>query len=110
MSAATMPTPAPASPLMTAAEFLAQYGNQSGVELVKGRVVRLPMPGGKHGEVYINAGAIIREFVKRLGLGRVMSNDTFIQVESDPDTFRGADVCFLSYERLPKDQEHRPTG
>lgn len=31
-----------------------------------------------------------------------MSNDTFIRISAD--TARGADVCFLSYARLPADQ------
>ena len=92
---------------MTAEEFLALHGDESNVELVKGRVVRYPMPGGTHGEVCLNAGAIIREFVKKHGLGRAMSNDTFTRTSTD--TIRGADVCYLSYSRLPKDQE-TPSG
>lgn len=90
--------------LMTAAEFVRRHGDESGVELVKGRVVRYPMPGAEHGEVCLTAGAIIREFVKQHGLGRVMSNDTFVRTGTDPDTYRGADVCFLSYARAPKEQ------
>jgi Uma2 family endonuclease len=74
------------------------------VELVKGRVVRYPMPGAEHGEVCGNAYAFLREFVKPSKLGRVMSNDTFVRVTTSPDTYRGADVCFLSYARLPKEQ------
>lgn len=105
MSRATMPTPAAATPLMTAAEFLAKHGDESGVELIKGRVVRLPMPGGKHGVICGNAYFLVREFVKKHDLGWIMSNDTFVRTGVEPDTFRGADVCFLSYARLPKDQE-----
>lgn len=97
-------TPAPAPPLMTAEEFVKLHGDESGVELVKGRVVRLPMAGGKHGEVCGAAYAIVREFVRPRGLGRVMSNDTFVRVGTNPDTYRGADVCFISYDRLPKEQ------
>lgn len=108
MSTATL-TPVPATPLMTADEFLAQYGDELGVELVKGRVVRYPMPGGKHGEVCVNAAMIVGAFVKQHGLGRAMSNDTFVQTGDDPITFRGADFIFLSYARLPKDQE-TPSG
>src|SRR5436305_1560158 len=80
------------SPLMTAEEFIKLHGDESGVELVKGRVVRYPMPGAERGEVCLSAGAIIREFVKQAGLGRVMSNDTFVRVGTNPDTYRGADV------------------
>ncbi len=105
MATATSTAPVPTMPLMTAEEFLAHHVHERGVELVRGRLVRLPMPGGQHGEVCMNAGAIIREFVKRLGLGRVMSNDTFTRTHDEPASFRGADICFLSYSRLPKDQE-----
>lgn len=101
----TPPAPLPAPPLMTAEEFLNLHGHESGVELIRGRVVRTPMPGGKHGEVCFNTAVIIGGFVKRQGLGRVMSNDTFIRTGTGPDTFRGADVCYLSYARLPKEQE-----
>jgi Uma2 family endonuclease len=92
---------------MTAEEFVKLHGDESGVELVKGRVVRYPMPGVEHGEVCGNAYAFIRETVKQGGLGRVMTNDTYIR--TTPDTYRGADVCFISYARLPKEQP-RPKG
>ncbi|MBY0513872.1 MAG: Uma2 family endonuclease [Gemmataceae bacterium] len=102
-----VPTAAPATPTpppMTAEEFVRRHGDESGVELVKGRVVRLPMPGFEHGEVCGNAYALIREFVKAHGLGRVVCNDTFVRVGTDPATYRGADVCFVSYTKLPKEQ------
>jgi Uma2 family endonuclease len=35
-------------------------------------------------------------------LGRVMTNDSFVKTRSDPDTVRGADVCFIGYDRLPR--------
>lgn len=101
----TPTAPAPADPpLMTAEEFVRLHGDESGVELVDGQLVRLPMPGSEHGEVCLTAGAMVRDHVKRAGLGRVMGNDTFVRVR--PDGVRGADVCFISYARLPKD---RPT-
>ncbi len=61
---------------MTAEEFVRLHGHESGVELVKGRVVRTPMPGAEHGEVCLNAGALIRDAAKTGNLGRVMGNDT----------------------------------
>lgn len=106
MTPTTATTPAPAAPpLMTAEEFIRLHGDESGVELVNGRVVRSPMPGEAHGEVCGNAYALVREVVKRDGLGRVFVNDTFIRTKLEG--VRGADVCFVSYDRLPKD---RPRG
>ena len=99
-------TPVPLAPAdpphMTAEEFVRLHGDESGVELVDGRIVRLPMPGSEHGEVCGNALVLIHQAVKSARLGRVMGNDTFVRVR--PDGVRGADVCFISYARLPKDQ------
>ena len=59
------------------------------------------MPGAQHGEVCLNAGAIIREFVKRNKLGRAMSNDSFVVTRTNPAAVRGADVLYISYRTLP---------
>ena len=88
---------------MTADDFLRMYGDESGVELVKGQIVRLPMPGALHGEVCLTAGTIVRDFVKSRRLGRVMSNDTFVKTRTNPDGCRGADVVFIGYATLPAD-------
>ena len=56
---------------MTAEEFVKLHGDESNVELVKGRVVRYPMPGAEHGEVCGNAYALIREHVRPSGPGRL---------------------------------------
>jgi Uma2 family endonuclease len=89
-------------PVLTAEEFLRRYGGETNVELVNGRVVRYPMPGGPHGYVCNNASHILTTFVKEHGLGRVFSNDTFTRVKENLDTLRGPDVAFVSYARLPK--------
>ena len=103
----TLPTTVPPTtpvPLLTADEFMRLHGDEAGVELVKGYVVRYPMPGAEHGEVCGNAFYFLKCHTKEQGHGRVMSNDTFIRTSTNPDTYRGADVCFLSYARLPKEQ------
>ena len=64
------------------------------------------MPGADHGEVCTTASVILYQFVKPRKLGRVMSNDTFIRTTTNPEGYRGADVCYISYETLPAD---RPT-
>jgi|SRR5581483_27149 len=89
-------------PAMTLDEFFKLHGHESNVELVRGQVVRYPMAGAKHGFINVNAAMIIGGFVRSHKLGRVMSNDTFVRVAAD--TVRGADVCFLSYARLPTGQ------
>jgi Uma2 family endonuclease len=103
----TVPPAAP--PLMTAAEFVKLHGDESGVELVKGRVVKYPMPGAEHGEVCSKANYFLTGYAIERPAGRVMSNGTFVRTGTNPDTYRGADVCFVSYTRWPKEQP-RPKG
>jgi Uma2 family endonuclease len=94
-----------AEPLVTAEEFVLRHGHDSGVELVNGRIVRLPMPGAKHGVVASEVNYRLTDHVKRHDLGRVFGNNTFVRVRSNPDTYRGPDVCFVSYAKLPKEAE-----
>ena len=97
---------------MTAAEFLKKYGHCSGVELVRGRVVwagrpERPAAGGfrmpefKHGVVCQRAARAIDDFVEANKLGWVAINDTFVTVDAESGTVRGADVLYVSYARLP---------
>jgi Uma2 family endonuclease len=41
------------------------------------------------------------EYAEKQDCGHVITNDSFVQT-TDPDTVWDADVCFYSYERLPK--------
>ena len=89
---------------MTLDEFLRLHGGETCIELVRGQVVRYPMPGGPHGYICNNASAIITPFVREHGLGRVFSNDTFTKTRltEAKETLRGPDVAFVSYARMPK--------
>jgi Uma2 family endonuclease len=104
-------TPVVGEERMTAAEFIKKYGDCSGVELVRGRVVwagRAPEPAGgfrmprfKHGVVSHRVHRAISDFVDTNKLGWVAINDTFVTVSQEEGTVRGADVLFVSYSRLP---------
>ncbi|MCE9563108.1 MAG: Uma2 family endonuclease [Planctomycetes bacterium] len=91
-------------PLMPSDEFLRLHGGETCVELVRGQVVRYPMPGGPHGFITGNATAILHNFVREHKLGRVFTNDTFTKtrVKEASETLRGPDVAFVSYARMPK--------
>jgi Uma2 family endonuclease len=89
------------APTLTFDEFVRRHGDESGIELVDGQIVRLDMPGGDHGEVCLTAGSMIRDHVKARKLGRVMSNDTFIRTKAE--RCRGADICYVSYATMPAD-------
>jgi Uma2 family endonuclease len=94
-----------AEPLVTAEEFVLRHGHDSGVELVNGRIMRIPMPGAKHGFVTSTVDRLVGAYVTEHQLGRVFGNDTFVRVRSKPDTYRGPDVCFVSYAKLSKESE-----
>jgi Uma2 family endonuclease len=42
-------------------------------------------------------------FVRSRQLGRVVGNDTGVVTERNPDTVRGADVAYFSFEQVPAD-------
>jgi Uma2 family endonuclease len=93
----------PASPptRLTAAEFVQRHGGGY-MELVEGQVRELPMPFPKHGKHCATIARLFGNHVADHDRGHVMSNDSFVQTRTNPDTVRGADICFYSYERLPK--------
>ena len=45
-----------------------------------------------------------RDYGRQSGLGYALSNDSAVLTERDPDTVRGADVCFYSHARWPRIQ------
>ena len=102
------PTTVPLPAFVTADEFLRLHGDESGVELVNGRIVRLPMPGFRHGRVCFRASRILGDFVVSNGLGHIATNDSFVVTRTNPPGVRGADLLFISFATLPRNQE--PTG
>jgi Uma2 family endonuclease len=99
MSTATPPAPSPT--LLTAAEFARRHGGRY-VELVDGVIKEVPVPFQEHGEVCFKAAYLLGAHVIGNDIGRLTTNDSFVQTTSDPDRVRGGDVCYFSYERLPK--------
>lgn len=98
--------------LLTADEFLV-WPEEPGFrqELIRGEVVTMPLPGGRHGRV---AGKILRrvgDHVEADQLGETFAAETGYIVERDPDTVRGADVSFVARHRLAlitNEEKHIP--
>jgi Uma2 family endonuclease len=90
-----------AAKLLTAEEFarLPDPPDGSKQELVRGEVVTMPPPGFVHGSVQLNVGSMIRAHVRQHKLGRATVESGVI-TERGPDTVRGPDVAFWSYQRL----------
>ncbi len=88
--------------LMTAEEFF-KHQSTSQVELVQGKILEMnPPPGFRHGKVCGNIIFELKTFLVQNDLGVVLGNDSGIITQHNPDTVRGADVAFYSYQRLPE--------
>ncbi|MDR3637015.1 MAG: Uma2 family endonuclease [Isosphaeraceae bacterium] len=91
-----------AESLLTAEEYCQRPDSGYPEELVRGRVVRFGQPSRRHGQICVTISYILRSYVKPRDLGHVLSNDSGVITERNPDTVRGADVAFYSYARLAK--------
>jgi Uma2 family endonuclease len=92
------------SKLMTAEEFMAADLGEGTYELVQGEVIAMPPPMPEHGVVCNNAAGILWNYSRESGHGYSLCNDSPVLTERDPDTVRGADVCFYSHARWPRSQ------
>ena len=99
MSTATLSS---ALPQLSADDFLRQHGDERGVELVRGIVTRKAKPGARHGEVCHRLGGELFVFLRKNPLGHVFTHDTFVRTEQYPASYRGPDLQFMSYLRMPK--------
>lgn len=94
-------------PLITAEEFarMPDPADGSRLELVRGEIVEMPPPKGKHGIVCSRINRFLGNFVEPNKLGWVTSNDTGVVLEKEPDTVRGPDVAFWNIARQPQQPE-----
>jgi Uma2 family endonuclease len=88
--------------LITVQEFLMMPDDGAPTELVRGRIVPRNVPAPRHGYFCALIVRLLGEFVWPRDTGRILSNDSGVITERDPDTLRGADVSFYSYETLAK--------
>ncbi len=100
MATATLPE----QRLMSAEEFASLPSNGVLKELIRGVPVPMNMPSPRHGEICLQAGHLLKLFLGTHRIGRGVSNDSGILTRRGPDSVRGADVAFYSFERLPADR------
>src|SRR4051812_29859225 len=86
-----------ATKLITAEELF-EMGDIGRWEVIDGEIVRMSPSGAEHGNVAGNVFALIREFVKQRGLGRVFAAETGFKLA--PRRVRAPDVAFVRAERL----------
>lgn len=91
---------------LTAQEFavLPEPPDGSKQELVRGEVVTMPPPGFRHGRCQIKVGVHLELFARSTNLGRV-TVESGVVTENGPDSVRGPDIAYWTFERLPADQE-----
>ncbi len=85
--------------LLSAEEFLTLPGDEPR-ELIRGEVVDMTPPGQRHGFVCANVAYVLNEWARRVKAGVVLTNDSTVLTERDPDTVRGPDVQFIARHRL----------
>ncbi len=93
---------ATAEKLMTAEEYALLPDTGFPTELVRGQVIGMNPPRSRHGQVCANACFHLRLFARDHDVGHVLSNDSGVITERDPDTVRGADIAFYAYAKVPK--------
>lgn len=92
---------------MTAARFEELAATLGPCELIRGEVVELSPAGFEHSHVCFRVSQLLGDWAREHAKGRLLSGEAGLIVESDPDTIRGADVAYFSYERMPKGKEPR---
>lgn len=93
--------------LITADDFLRMDLGDGTFELVRGRIVMLPPGTPLHGRFCADVAFALGRFGRESGYGYVLINDSAVQTEHDPDTVRGADVCFYSEVRWRRSEVGR---
>jgi len=70
------------------------------IELMRGRPVREPAPGGVHGVVLVDLAHALHAHVRAHSLGRVLV-ETGVRYPGAPPTVRRPDIAFIAAHRLP---------
>ena len=84
---------------ITGDELLAM-GDIGPCELIEGKIVPMTPTGGEQGVIESNLSRHLGNFVVDRKLGKVMNGEVGILTRRRPDSVRGADIAFVSRERL----------
>jgi Uma2 family endonuclease len=88
--------------LLTAEEYAELPDEGQPTELVRGVVVPMNAPTPRHGEICLQTGYLLKQYLETHPVGRAVSNDAGVVTERGPDTVRGADIAFFSYAKTPR--------
>ena len=87
--------------LLTADDLLRLYGEGVRGELIRGVLHRNKPAGLEHGEIVVTLGYQLGRFIKPRKLGSLTAFSGY-WLERDPDTVRGADIAYISAEKIPR--------
>ena len=87
---------------LTAEEYGRLPANGRLTELVRGRIVELTRRFTAHGFYLNQIGFCLSSFVQQHELGRVFGGGAGMVTQRNPDSVRGPDVAFYSYDRIPR--------
>ncbi|MCZ0938678.1 MAG: Uma2 family endonuclease [Caldilineaceae bacterium] len=87
--------------LLTADDLLRLYSEGVRGELIRGALCETMPTGLTHGEIVMNLGGALRNFVRPRRLGRLVGSDSGMLLERDPDTVLEPDIAFISAQKLP---------
>ena len=87
--------------LLTADDLLRLYSEGVRGELIRGALCETMPTGLTHGEIVMNLGGALRNFIRPRRLGRLVGSDSGMVLERDPDTVREPDIAFISAQKLP---------
>ncbi|MDX2200482.1 MAG: Uma2 family endonuclease [Phycisphaerae bacterium] len=90
---------------MTASRFERVAANLGPCELVRGEVIPMSPGGMGHSGITTTITMLLGDWAKRNKTGRVYTAELGLITKTDPDTVRGADVAYYSFERLPRGAE-----
>ncbi len=91
----------PGQGLLTAEDLLRLDSEGVRGELVRGVLHETMSSGHRHGEIVVNLGTALHNFVKPRKLGSLVASDSGVWLEKDPDTVREPDIAFTSAEKIP---------
>ncbi len=88
--------------LLTAEEFRQLPDDGVPKELVRGKVVPMNLPAPRHGQICVKIVRLLSRYLDANDVGHLVSNDSGVVTRHDPDSVRGVDVAFYSFERVPR--------
>ena len=92
---------------LTAGQFASLPPTDHPQELVAGRVVDMPSPLTPHGLVIFNLAFLLKGFLKQNDIGRAWGAESGLITSRTPDSVRGMDAAFCSYQRWPKGESQK---